>query len=305
MTSIKNVGLIGRGLFGSAVLPALIDAGFIVTVFSRSQQNKLSLPTDVNFVTVDYESVDNMAEAFRNQDAIVSTISFDSILAQKPMIDAAVQAGVKRFIPADYTSFSTDPAASALPQHLPLKAVQAHLHDYANKGRMEYSIVATGVFLEFLIDRGFAVNWHDKTAQLWGEANHPISTTSLAAAAKAVAAVLKNADQTANRAVYVNELVVTQGQILSLGKKVAPTSTEWAATNIKDPDAEFERRLQAVAQKPEMPSIMALVVGTLLSGKFRAQFDTLDNDLLGIKTLDETALEARIAAVLGISEDKP
>ena len=50
---------------------------------------------------------------------------------------------------------------------------------------------------------------------------------------------------------------------------------------------------------------MALVVGTLLSGKFRSQFDTLDNDLLGIKTLDETALEARIAAVLGVSEDKP
>ncbi|UNI18534.1 hypothetical protein JDV02_004798 [Purpureocillium takamizusanense] len=299
MALIKNVGLIGKGLFGSAVLPALLDAGFTVTVFSRHEKNKDSLPTGVAHAVVDYSSVDGMTKAFRGQDALVSTIGFDSILAQKPMIDAAVEAGVKRFIPADYTSFSTDPAAAQLPQHLALTAVQKQLRDYAEAGRLEYTIVATGVFLEFLIDYGFAVNWKERSAQLWGEkGDYPVSVTSLAAAARAVGEVLRNPAQTRNRAVYVNELVVTQAQILRLGEEVAPEGTEWTVTRFEDPNAEFEKRLQAVLQRPEMDTIMALVVATLFSGKFKAQFAELDNELLGVELLPEAALRARVAAAL-------
>ncbi|OAQ77080.1 NmrA-like family protein [Purpureocillium lilacinum] len=298
MALIKNVALIGKGLFGSVVLPALVDAGFNVTVFSRSEKNKDTLPAGVAHAKVDYESVDSMTEAFRGQDAIVSTIGFDSILAQKPMIDAAVAAGVKRFIPADYTSFSTDPTAAQLPQHLPLKAVQTHLQDYAHAGRLEYTIVATGVFLEFLIDYGFAVNLKEKSAQLWGEGDHPVSATSLAAAARAVAAVLKNPEETKNRAVFVHELAVSQAKILALGKEIAPAGTEWTVAKFEDPNAEFENRLQAVLQKPEMSTIMALIVATLLSGQFKAQFGQLDNDLLGVRTLTEDDLKARVASAL-------
>lgn len=50
----------------------------------------------------DYDSSESLAEAFKGQDAVVSVIASAAVKEQQKIIDAAVKAGVKRFIPSEY-----------------------------------------------------------------------------------------------------------------------------------------------------------------------------------------------------------
>lgn len=52
--------------------------------------------------------------AFKGQDAVVSTVSGPSIRTQTSIIDAAIKAGVKRFIPSEFGSNTANPKAVEL-----------------------------------------------------------------------------------------------------------------------------------------------------------------------------------------------
>jgi hypothetical protein len=53
-------------------------------------------------------SPESLAVAFKDQDAIVSTVGPTGKRAQTKLIDAAVAAGIKRFIPSDFAYKSYD-----------------------------------------------------------------------------------------------------------------------------------------------------------------------------------------------------
>jgi hypothetical protein len=50
---------------------------------------------------LDYDDSEALLSAFSGNDAVISTISTTSIGVQAKIIEAAVQANVKRFIPSD------------------------------------------------------------------------------------------------------------------------------------------------------------------------------------------------------------
>ncbi|KAL2280252.1 hypothetical protein FJTKL_12704 [Diaporthe vaccinii] len=175
--------------------------------------------------------------------------------------------------------------------------IQDYLRSKSDK--IEYTIFSIGAFTDFLVTHGSAFDWENKTAQLWGDGNSQISTTSLNGAARAVVGALKNREPTKNKNVFVHELVVTQSQLLSLAKKYSPQA-EWTITKIDDPEAEFDRLLAVVKKQPETPNITALVKASLLSGKFQVpSYKAVDNDLVGLPLLSEKDLEARFAETYG------
>lgn len=51
---------------------------------------------------VDFESFDSLKDAFSGQDAVVSVVGSPGVSAQRLAIDAAIAAGVKRFIPSEF-----------------------------------------------------------------------------------------------------------------------------------------------------------------------------------------------------------
>ena len=51
---------------------------------------------------VNYASVESLSAALEGQDAVVSAIATVAVGGQTPLIDAAVQQGVKRFIPSEF-----------------------------------------------------------------------------------------------------------------------------------------------------------------------------------------------------------
>ena len=105
MSTIKTVAIAGAsGHLGPAVLNTLLAAGiFEVTVFTRVSSNA-TFPSGAKVIPVDYASMESLTDALRGQDAVVSTLASVSLSAQFLMIDAAIAAGVKRFIPSEFGS---------------------------------------------------------------------------------------------------------------------------------------------------------------------------------------------------------
>lgn len=82
---------------------ALVKAGFETTVLTRSAQALYDLPAGCQVCEVDYDSDDSLKSALQGQDAVISTVAMSAITNQKRIVDAAIHAGVKHFIPAEFT----------------------------------------------------------------------------------------------------------------------------------------------------------------------------------------------------------
>jgi uncharacterized protein YbjT (DUF2867 family) len=99
MSNIRKVAHIGAsGFIGSAVLKALIASDLEVTVLTR-KESSARFPEQVKVVRVDFTDHRSTVEALQGEDAVFSTVGVKAINSQYEIIDAAVEAGVKRFIP--------------------------------------------------------------------------------------------------------------------------------------------------------------------------------------------------------------
>lgn len=145
MTSqLKNIAIIGvRSLFlestnrltktlkasgsvGKLILDALVrEARFHVTVLTRSSSTAI-FPTDITTRKTDYSAAD-LIKAFAGQDAVISVVGLSGFTEQKSFIDAAISAGVKRFIPSEFSSNTLSPAVLQL---LPIFAQKKEVLDY-------------------------------------------------------------------------------------------------------------------------------------------------------------------------------
>ncbi|KAF4857068.1 hypothetical protein CGCSCA4_v000464 [Colletotrichum siamense] len=299
MSTYQNVALLGKGFLGSAILTELANAGLTVTVLGRSESAKEGLPSGVKFATVDYSSVDDLAAALRGQDAVVSTVSKGGLLTQNTVIDASIKAGVKRYIPSDWGTFTTDPKAQRelVPVLGPMLDVQRYLAEKARTGEIEHTIFSVGAFLDFLTTVPVAFDYASKTVELWDGGRHRLSTTSVSCIGKAVAGALKNPEATKNRNIKVHELVVTQRQLYELAKKYSPPGTEWKEIELEG-EAAFTEALNGVKEDPyNEGKIMGAIKAGVLSGRYESAYEQVDNELVGVPFLTEADLEARFAAV--------
>ncbi|KAJ5085729.1 hypothetical protein N7532_010500 [Penicillium argentinense] len=301
MSSFKNITLLGKGLLGSAIVKQLVDAGFNVTVFSRTSQVTNDLPPGVKTVQVDYSSVDNLATALRGQDVVICTVGTPAISAQKTFIDAAIQAGVKRYVPSDWGALGTDPAAESLPSNAIWVDIQKYLKSKAALGQIEYNLFGVGPILEYVISSSFVVDFQNHTVDLYDGGVHRFSTTSFASIGKAVVGALKTPDATRNRLIRVHDIVLTQGKVLELAKKYSPSDVKWTE-NAVDASKELETILSTTKQSDlNFEKWVSLLRAAVFSGKFAAEYNPSDNELVGLPILDWKEFEEIFAANFGKS----
>ncbi|KAK7425270.1 hypothetical protein QQZ08_008291 [Neonectria magnoliae] len=104
--SIKNVSIIGaNGNIGSLVIPELVKSSFSLTAVTRTTSTA-TFPASIKVVKGDF-SLASLTEIFKGQDAVVSMLPITALGEQVIVIEAAIAAGVKRFIPSEYGSDST------------------------------------------------------------------------------------------------------------------------------------------------------------------------------------------------------
>lgn len=86
------------GSIGPYIVNALLQANFVVSILTRESSTS-TFPDNVTVYRTDYEE-ESLLQAFKGQDAIVSTVATFATHLQVSIINAAVKAGVKRFIPS-------------------------------------------------------------------------------------------------------------------------------------------------------------------------------------------------------------
>ncbi|KAL8768136.1 MAG: hypothetical protein Q9209_005527 [Squamulea sp. 1 TL-2023] len=297
MSTISKVALAGAtGNLGPAILKGLLDAGFQVTVLTR-QSSTHTFPPNVNVSPVDYDNLESLTSALKGQDAVVSTLASLALSKQLLLVEAATKAGVQRFIPSEFGSNTINDKTRQLPVYADKVKVQDALQKEADAGRLSYTIVVNGPFLDWGLKVGFIGSVKGKKIDLYDGGERVFSATSLASIGKATAAVLKHPEETKNRAVYIHDTATTLKKLVAISKK-AVGEDGWTTDNVSV-DEMYNNAL-AEMKKPQ-PNHNVFIFGLLKTGiwgeGYGAHYQKNDNALLGLKELDDAELEKLVANV--------
>jgi len=239
-----------------------------------------------------------LTAALKGIDGLVSTVAAGAIANQNVLIDAAIAAGVKRFIPSDYSSCTSSPKVKDLPVYAPIFKIQQYLQEKSSAGELTWTVLACGAFLGFLFGGPFFLDFVNHKATLYDEGDNRISSTSEPNIGKAIVGIFKNLEATKNKIVRTSEVILTQNRLLRIAEGLRP-DIKWETSKVQTSAVLKEGLAEISAGDFSMPVIMKILAGTALAGElYGAAFDVTDNELLGVKELTEEDLKKRVAGKL-------
>ncbi|KAI1616304.1 NmrA-like family protein [Exophiala viscosa] len=282
---INKVVLIGAGgNLGAIILAALLNAkAFQVTIVTR-ESSSASFSPDLRVVRTAYTE-NKLVKAFAGHDAVISAVGATGFLDQKVIIDATVKAGVKRFIPSEFSSNTRSEAVRHLvPVFEPKKMVLDYLKAKEASG-LSWTGLATGILFDWAFQVGFlGFDLVNKKAEIWDDGNVAFSATTQDDFGKAIIGILTHPAETANQYLYVSSVTSTQRAILEVVQ--SHTGQEWTVQHVKT-DEEIARGRELVA-KGDFSGMFALVKasawGTVPGIRTNYPVDeNLANELIGLR----------------------
>jgi putative NADH-flavin reductase len=114
------------------------------------ESSKSTFPAGANVIRVPDELTHSvLVQALKGQDAVVAAIGFPSLNAEYKLIDAAIEAGVERFLPSEFGVNNTHPKARELCPIFNAKGeVIEHLRSKEGTG-LSWTAVSTGLWLDW------------------------------------------------------------------------------------------------------------------------------------------------------------
>ena len=139
---------------------------------------------------------------------------------QRALLDASVSGEVQCFTPSGYGSDTLNPKAALLLLFANMKTEQQCIEELAAQGKISYPIVINGPFLDFDLNHGFlGPDLRKKQITYLDGGIAKFSTMTLATVAKPVVRVLTKLKETKNRAVYVQDAVLTLKDLFRLSEQ--------------------------------------------------------------------------------------
>ncbi|KAK1478527.1 hypothetical protein CCUS01_04873 [Colletotrichum cuscutae] len=225
---IRNIAIIGAtGQMGSQIAKTLLQSGFNVTAIQRSDSTK-TVPSGVKSVKLDLNDVSALTTAFQGQDAVISAAPDPIVLEnQKPWIDAAVAAGVKRIVPSEYSTNVDSPLAEGLPIVVDKVRARRYLIEKIteNDDKSSWMSVNNGPFFELVLGfGGLGPNFRSKTAKYHNGGDNLIGTTKISDVAETIAKVLRDEGglykEAENKSLYIHSAAVSEKQLTKIAEKV-------------------------------------------------------------------------------------
>lgn len=143
----SNHKLQASGNIGKIILNSLLASSeFTITAIARKESEAV-FPAGVTVVKSDFSAA-SFEAVLKGQDAVISALGATAFGEQKKLVDAAVQAGVKRFIPSE---FSASSQSEAVLQLLPLFGQKKELIEYV-KTKEAHGLTWTGIVTSGLFD---------------------------------------------------------------------------------------------------------------------------------------------------------
>ncbi|OQE38534.1 hypothetical protein PENCOP_c008G02165 [Penicillium coprophilum] len=213
---LKHVAIIGAsGSIGKIILDSLVASSrFEITVISR-KDSEATFPPGVAVLRAEY-SDQGLEAAFKSQDVVISAVGASAFGEQKKFVDAAIRAGVKRFIPSEFSANSQNDAVLQL---LPLFGQKNKLIEYL-KSKETDGLTWTGIASSGLFDWGLANGFLEfdianHTATIWDGGNKSFTLTNQKALGEAVASVLLHPHESRNQFLFIASVETTQKDILA------------------------------------------------------------------------------------------
>ncbi|KAI8180830.1 Isoflavone reductase-like protein IRL [Colletotrichum sp. SAR 10_86] len=284
-TSIRKVLVIGAsGNVGTSAIKALLEDGFQVTGLTR-ETSIASLPEGVTHVKSDFSEA-SLSNVVKGQDAVVSTLSSispaDALASQNSLIDAAIAAGVKVFIPSEYGVDTSDPSA---PEIIPFLTDKIATLDYLkkNQDKISWTAIVSGAMFDWgLAIPGFG-GWNvaARTVIIYDGGDIPFDATNLDQVGRAISKSLKNPELTKNQHVYVNSFTITQNQVLRALEKVTGEKFDISHGSVE----ELWQNGAAQVQEGQPLGALGLIAGAVYGKGGLAQYSAkrgLWNEKLGL-----------------------
>jgi len=297
--SIKKVALAGAtGNLGSVILKELLKSGlFEVTALTRESSNH-SLPSEVKVTKVDYSNLESLTSALEGQDALVCSLASLAVPSQRLLIDAAVKAGVKRVIPSEFGCDLHNPHTRKLPVYAGKVQIEEYLNELAEKGDISYTLVFNGPFLDWGLRQGMFFNFKERKAELYDGGDQLISTSRLSTAGKAVRRILTHPRETADRAIWIKDIDISQKHLLKLAQALTP-GAEWEVKEVNTADLEKESLEQIQKKEVGPKTMLGLIKRAVFSPECGNKYEHVHNDTLGIRGITGPDLEELVASIFG------
>ncbi|KAL2826131.1 hypothetical protein BDW59DRAFT_145559 [Aspergillus cavernicola] len=302
-TKIALAGATGN--LGIPILTALLAANHPVTVLSRigGNSSKLTPHANLTIKEVDFTSTASLTAALQESqpEIVVSCLATLAIGSQNPLIDAAVAAGVKRFIPAEFGMDSANPLCRELPVCVPKAATQGYLTEKVGltDGRFSWTAIANGLFLDWCLEAGILLDLKRRSATLYNGGDVVFSATSLGDIAKAVLGVIGNLEETRNRIVYVQSAAVSQNRLIEYVKEADGKGWDVVVKGTEEVRREsLEEFAKGEGADLDLAMLGFSIVGCL-DREYGCDFSgRLDNELLGVRELSEDELRGVVQGLL-------
>ncbi|KAB8416412.1 hypothetical protein FH972_024931 [Carpinus fangiana] len=290
--AIEKVTVVGgSGTAGSAVVSALLASPFQLTILARASSTS-KLPGGARIIKVaDSHPLDELVAAFTGQDAVVSTLGVLATDVQKRIIDAAAQAGIKRFIPSEFgLNLRNARTLARIPAMASKGEIIDHLKAQETKG-LSWTGIATGAFFDWGLENGWLrVDLKNRSVQILNDGTAKFSTSILPRVGESVVQVLKHEAETRNRYIYTQSFNVSQQDIVKSLEAVS--GQKWAVDFLDEETFIKDNATQGDAD--DMKRIENVVFAqAVLDCDFEKE--GLSNDVLGLQA---HSLDAEIEKIL-------
>ncbi|CAN9342553.1 unnamed protein product [Alternaria sp. RS040] len=204
MRLYKNVLLIGAGSsLGAPVLAAFAARPEYNLTILTHHDSCATFPSGVLVIRANYISLNSLASTSKGQHAIISLIGGHALSSQNLFIDAAIRAGVKRFIPSQFGPNSRNeefvryddvvlPVRAGIVDYLRYKEGQGD-------GKLSWtSVICSGFFNLMLYSGVLGSDLKSRIVEPIDNGTSVCTFTSLSTVGETVVKILDHADETRN-----------------------------------------------------------------------------------------------------------
>jgi NmrA-like family len=270
----------GTGNLGERIIKALIKRGAEVRAIVRngSKPEKIAKLTELGakVITVDMSDVEQLKQACQGVSCVVSALAglHETIVdSQIKLLDAAIAAGVPRFIPSDYSAdFTKLPAGDNRNFDL-----RKEFHQYLDKSPIAATSILNGAFADILSYNTPLYDVKNYSVGYWGDKSDwkidftTMDDTADYTAAAAIDTSTPRILRIASFQISPNELVAVGTEVKKKEFKLIPMGSmeDFSASNKQ------ERSAHPEGEKELYPSWQAK---QYLHSMFSVQNQLLDND---------------------------
>ncbi|KAF1994713.1 hypothetical protein P154DRAFT_581567 [Amniculicola lignicola CBS 123094] len=254
--AIERVLVIGNRDVSRSIIGALIPSSpggkgshYRVTILTYPSQTP-HLPSHVHLhhithVTSDFSSP-SLTSAFKGHDIIIVAVPGGDTDFQIRIINAAVSAGVPRYIPYEFGQDTLNTGVQErLPKYLERARVIEYLQDICSEHQsFEWVGVAVGCILDRALltgDLGFDMQW--QSATIHGTGNERFAVSSIERVGVVVESLIQQWGQVRNRYIYAAGTVTSANDIISCLETISGSKWTIGCSDVDECVREGRKRI--------------------------------------------------------------